>query len=128
MDAKVLVEFMIKDICNPEDLTETGKTFEEMAREIIKAEGITGVIDHDIAKIIKITPVVYKRPATQNHTKDWTSFDADINRILWIKRVKSGTKSWTDYAKARDICANNSRLASHEYTRMFKLVRDWLVL
>ena len=55
LHAKVVVEFLFPYVCCESDLKDTGMTFEEMVRHLIKEEGLFGVVDEDEDyKIIKI--------------------------------------------------------------------------
>jgi hypothetical protein len=47
MDAIVTVKFKLSNMCNEEDLIETGMTFEEMVKNLISEEGIMGLVDAD---------------------------------------------------------------------------------
>ena len=51
MNAKVTIEFIVNNVCNPEDLVDT--TFEELVRWLIREEGIHGIAEDDY-KVIKI--------------------------------------------------------------------------
>jgi hypothetical protein len=56
MQAKIVVEFTIKNICHPEDLTGRVNTLDKMVRYLIKEEGLFGIVS-DKYKILKITQV-----------------------------------------------------------------------
>lgn len=45
MIGKVLVEFTIKNVCQQEDLEDSGMTFDEMVRWLIKEEGLFGICE-----------------------------------------------------------------------------------
>jgi hypothetical protein len=45
-DAEVTVTFILNDICNDSDLDEYN-SFEELVRDLLESEGITGLIDND---------------------------------------------------------------------------------
>lgn len=45
MNARVIVEYTIRDICDQSDLDDTGLTFEQMVRDLIASEGILGLCD-----------------------------------------------------------------------------------
>jgi len=53
MQAKVVVEFTIKNICHPEDLTGKVDTLYKMVRYLIKEEGLFGIVS-DKYKILEI--------------------------------------------------------------------------
>jgi hypothetical protein len=53
MDAKVIIEFTIKNLCNPEDLEDAKMSFEEMTKYLIKEEGLFGIAEDDFS-ILKI--------------------------------------------------------------------------
>jgi hypothetical protein len=52
--AKVTVEFIIPNLCEDEDLKETGMSFDELTRYIIKEEGLMGIVDDQDGKILNI--------------------------------------------------------------------------
>jgi len=53
MNALITVKFKLSDVCNPEDLKNTGMTFEEMVRYLISEEGIFGLVE-DNGDVINI--------------------------------------------------------------------------
>ena len=55
MKAKVLMEFIIDNICEPEDINE-GNTFEALVTDLINEEGIIGIAD-DGGVVVKVVEV-----------------------------------------------------------------------
>jgi hypothetical protein len=53
MNAIIIVKFKLSDVCNPEDLEDTGMTFEEMVRYLISEEGIFSLVE-DNGEVINI--------------------------------------------------------------------------
>jgi len=51
MNAIITVKFKLSGVCDPEDLKNTGMTFEEMVRYLILQEGIFGLVGDDGAII-----------------------------------------------------------------------------
>jgi hypothetical protein len=47
MDAIVTIKYRIPNICNPEDLENTGMTFQEMVQQVLEDEDMIGNRDVD---------------------------------------------------------------------------------
>ena len=47
MRAVITARFHMPSVCNPEDLEDTGLSFEQMVKHLISEEGLFGVVDDD---------------------------------------------------------------------------------
>ena len=70
MNAKVLVEYTVKNVCDPEDFggEQFHKTFEELVRWLIDNEGIHGVADEKY-KIISVSECKQKPKRRKHNTR-----------------------------------------------------------
>ncbi len=47
LNARITATYIVRDVCAPQDLVDTGMTFEEMVRDLIESERLTGLADQE---------------------------------------------------------------------------------
>lgn len=57
MDAKIVVEFIISNVCSKDDIEDTGLSFEQIVKDVIDNEGLMGLVDDPQGRIISIREI-----------------------------------------------------------------------